>query len=776
MIVLPEAGKPMRVAVEPWLANKQGTKTSFLATYMTATEKAVCVQHAESAETLWIPRSALLQLEPVSAMEIAPEEVEIRDIPITRADIPPWDHQKQAFWFAMPKRGVYEVLWMGCIDGDAEVTVNRAGKGETISLALLHLKFNSAARKQVARDRPIYTYIRGLKSDGTLGKIRVLGTMDKGLRDVVKITLRSGKSLRCTPDHEILTDNGWVKAELLHEGCVVMTNGRFIDKDGYVRVPTPRSIRTSANTGGQYEHILVAEKLLGRKMRAGECVHHINGIKSDNREENLRVFHSNDAHMVSEHLASLKKNLGCFYPREDDVVSVEPDGQARVYDVACEENHNFVANGIIVHNCGKTRVAIDLVVNRDHRRVLIACPRAVIDTWPDEFATWAQGRVLVTPLKEGSISARTKQARLALERAAAREMPAALVINYEAAWQGDFSKFALGDADFDCVIADECHRLKSASGKASMFFMKLGRQTPWKIGLSGTPMPHSPLDIYAQARFLAPRVFGTSNTLFKARYAVMGGFNGKVVVGFQNQEELQRKFYSFAYRVGKEVLTLPEFTVVTRTCTLEPKTRRIYQQLEDAFYAEVERGEVTVTNALTKIIRLQQVTSGYLKLDDGSIEQIGTEKEALLRDALEDIESDEPVVVVGRFHYDLDTVHRVMNECGRTCAELSGRRDELQAWKDGQFNSICIQLQSGDAGVSVVRAKYMIRYSLDHSLGRAQQIADRIHRPGQTRHTTYIDLVASDSIDVTIARALKNKLDVVEAVLQRRKKEAVNET
>ncbi len=415
---------------------------------------------------------------------------------------------------------------------------------------------------------------------------------------------------------------------------------------------------------------------------------------------------------------------------------------------------------------GKTRVAIDLVVNRAHSRVLVACPRAVINTWPDEFAEWAPEYAMVVPLLSGSIADRTQRARDALAFGRSAGKPVVCVINYEAAWQGAFGRWAMG-AGWDCVVCDEVHRIKQASGVTSRWFGQLGKRVPWRIALSGTPMPHSPLDVYAQCRFLDPRVFGTSYTLFKSRYAVLGGFNGKIVVGFQHQAELQQKFYSIAFRVGKEVLSLPPITTVTRTCELSPKTRKVYAELEDAFYTAVDAGEVTVTNALTKILRLQQVTSGYLKLDDGSISALGTEKEDLLRDVMSDIAPEEPVAVVCRYHYDLDTVKRVMASCGRTCAELSGRMDQLQAWKDGEFSALVIQEQSGDAGVTVVRSCYMIHYSLDHSLGRYQQVIERIHRPGQERHTTYIHLIAEGTIDEKILRALHEKRDVIEAVLRR---------
>ncbi|WP_045235088.1 HNH endonuclease signature motif containing protein [Deinococcus pimensis] len=49
-------------------------------------------------------------------------------------------------------------------------------------------------------------------------------------------------------------------------------------------------------------HRLVAERMLGRPLRPGEVVHHVDGDKRNNNPENLRVLQSQQRHMVLEHL------------------------------------------------------------------------------------------------------------------------------------------------------------------------------------------------------------------------------------------------------------------------------------------------------------------------------------------------------------------------------------------------------------------------------------------------------------------------------------------
>jgi SNF2 family DNA or RNA helicase len=97
--------------------------------------------------------------------------------------------------------------------------------------------------------------------------------------------------------------------------------------------------------------------------------------------------------------------------------------------------------------------------------------------------------------------------------------------------------------------------------------------------------------------------------------------------------------------------------------------------------------------------------------------------------------------------------------------ELSGKRNELRRWQDGEAQVLAVQIDAGAEGVDLTRARYSIFYSVGYSLGRYDQAKKRTHRPGQMKPVTHIHLVARGTVDVKIMRALEKRADIVNAIL-----------
>ena len=423
--------------------------------------------------------------------------------------------------------------------------------------------------------------------------------------------------------------------------------------------------------------------------------------------------------------------------------------------------------------CGKSRCAVDLICNYPDKfkKVLIVCPVSVIDVWAgnniisgqfDQHATEDQrNKLVIHPVKGVSVEKKTKAAEMARFQALNARKQFICVINYESAWREPFAKWA-HDVGFDLIVLDESHRIKTPSGKASKFFASLAKTTKYRLALTGTPCPHAPLDIYGQYRFLDPGVFGTSFTKFRSNFAVMGGFQGHQVLSYRNTEMLHNKMFLLAHRVmSKDVFDLPPFQSEIRTCTLSKDERDLYNQMNENFCVEIKNNLVTASNALVKLLRLQEITSGYLDK-----QHIGDSKRKLLADVLEDFDVKEPIIIFARFTNDLKVVKEIAESQGRTYGELSGNCNDLSQWQNGDKDVLGVQIKSGREGVDFTRARYSIYYSLGFSLGDYEQSIKRLDRPGQSRSGMYIHLLAEDTIDFKVMDALKKKQEIVESVLK----------
>ena len=415
---------------------------------------------------------------------------------------------------------------------------------------------------------------------------------------------------------------------------------------------------------------------------------------------------------------------------------------------------------------GKSRAAIEVARESSAEKVLILCPLSVVPAWKEQFGRFAPEYEVVI-LNKGSVKKKLREASVAEARASYERKPLIVVINYESARCEPFASWAMRSKTWDLLILDESHRIKSPKGITSRWVSKLAPLCPKRLALTGTPMPHSPLDIFAQTRSLDSSIFGPSYFKFRLRYAKMGGFGGKQVIGFQNMDHLRERLSRITFQADRSVLDLPDAIHERRVVELSPKARKIYEELDRDFCSQVREGEIVASNALVKLLRLQQVTSGLVAVDTDPPElvQVDTEKRKAVADLLEDLPADEPVVIFGRFRADLDAAHAAAESLKRDSLELSGRRKELEDWQAGKAPILCVQIQAGGVGVDLTRAAYNFYLSVGFSLGDYEQSLARSHRPGQERTVFYYHILAKDTVDERVYKALKQRKNVVESVL-----------
>lgn len=421
---------------------------------------------------------------------------------------------------------------------------------------------------------------------------------------------------------------------------------------------------------------------------------------------------------------------------------------------------------------GKSRVVVEYVARHRPARTLIVAPLSVVPVWPAEFRKHADGDGIarVFPLDSGAVARRAAEAREWLGNTDG--IPTVLVLNYESAWREPMAETLLS-FPWDLVVLDESHRAKSPGGKASRFLARLRTRAAKRVCLSGTPFPHSPLDAYAQARFLDASIFGSSLVAYRARYAVMGGHvvNGRPVqiVGWTNMDEWAAKVAAFAHRVRREdVLELPPFQHIDVPVTLPPAALKAYRDMARDLIAEIEAGTVTSANAMVKVTRLSQLASGHAKIEEtGAVVPLHDAKARALRDLLDDLAPDEPVVVFCRFVASAEAALAVARDAGRPTGRVDGRENTLggHVWKPAPGEVLVANYASGAVGLDFVAGRYCVLYEATFNGGDWEQSLLRVHRANQARSVAYYHLLATETLDRRVRDALQRKKDAVEAAL-----------
>lgn len=412
------------------------------------------------------------------------------------------------------------------------------------------------------------------------------------------------------------------------------------------------------------------------------------------------------------------------------------------------------------------------------KRTLILCPSSVLGVWRREFWKHANEEFDVIVLNRGTSADKALVVSEAINLQKSHQRPLVFVVTYESFWRPELLK-VFSSYTWEKIVADESHRLKSAMASCSKNAWKLGSRAGSRTGLTGTPMPKDPGDIFGQARFLDDRIFGKYWTAFKKEYAIMNQWIPQKVDRWVNLERMNQKISTFRYHIGAEVLVLPDKQDIIIEVDLSPKGRKLYDQMRKESIVEIQRtidnapGDTSEqvktavgSNGAVQFLRLLQLSQGFVKDIDGEELDTDTEKRKALLDLLEDI--DEPVCVYGWFKNDLAIVKRCCEILGRNYGEISGARKDLtdHATYPEHVDIMGVQCKSGSSGIDLTRAR--IGITLNSGLlspGDYDQMMARQYRPGQTRDVIYYHLVTRKTVEEKLIKARQEKRDVVDALL-----------
>lgn len=427
--------------------------------------------------------------------------------------------------------------------------------------------------------------------------------------------------------------------------------------------------------------------------------------------------------------------------------------------------------------CGKTLTAIavagTLYSERKINKLLVVAPTSVCSVWPEDFGKFADFPH-IEKIMLGTKSQRLKQLK-ELESFPCEALKVA-VINYESVWRDDiFDKLVEFNADM--IICDESQRIKTHDAQQSKAMHQLGDLARYKLILSGTPVQNNAVDLYSQYRFLDPTVFGSNFYKFRNRFCVMGGFNRRQIVNYKDLDLLIKKEHSIAYRVTKkEALDLPEQTFETRYITLTPSEKKLYNTLKKESATELANGEtISASTVLTKLLRLQQFTGGFVIADgEEKPQQIGSGKINALEDIVDDyvIDGGKKLVIFARFRAELDLIQNLLDKKKLKYGviygdiKLSDRGEIVRDFQENEETKVFLaQIDTAGLGITLTAADTCVYYSVNFNYAAYSQSLARIHRIGQRNTCTYIHLTTKGTVDELIMKALHKKEDLAKTIV-----------
>jgi SNF2 family DNA or RNA helicase len=404
---------------------------------------------------------------------------------------------------------------------------------------------------------------------------------------------------------------------------------------------------------------------------------------------------------------------------------------------------------------------------------IVVCPSSMRWTWEAEFKTWAPERTVA--VVDGSAAARKKAILSGAD---------VVVVHWDVLWRhsrlAPYGSVRLLDKEKEekelnqigakAIIADEVHRAKNATAKTTRALWWLGDHANLKHGLSGTPLPNVPEDLWAVMRYISPHEF-PSKVAYINRWVEQAwspfGFSQSVGLQMGTKDEFFAIVDPRMLRRPKERLVpgLPEkLPPQVRYVELGTKQRKAYDEMRKHMLAELESGTLVETSPLQKTLRLVQLASAY-----GEVEQVGTNEDGSPKyqltlvdpsckvDALQEFITDElndkSLVVFADSVQLIRIAAARLQSMGITWGAVTGdvageaRQLHINEFQAGERQIMLCTYKAGAEGLTLTRASTVVRLQRSWSNVENLQSEDRVHRVGQTEEVSIIDFVARKTVE-----------------------------
>lgn len=453
--------------------------------------------------------------------------------------------------------------------------------------------------------------------------------------------------------------------------------------------------------------------------------------------------------------------------RTKQMTIIKENKKEKVYGFTLDSPSGWyiTTDWIITHNTGKSLPAIYFAVNKyltgKVKRVLVITPASVKETFAEEIKKH-------TSLSYEILSGDLKQRKLQLKNTTTFFV----IVNYDIL--SKMQKELKASQSGMCIL-DEVSYCKSFRSKRSRAVYNITKDIPYKIGLTGTLLANRVPDIFSPFRIVEPSIFGYSFWNFKLEYCVMkeifmGHRSFMKIIDFKNLEDLHKKIFSISILKKKEFcLNLPPKIYEVRKIEMPLSLKKIYNEMKKKLYLEFENGEVTAVNALVKVMKLSQITSGFVFDDVGKV--IELDKNPKLNELMSFLdEVDEKTIIWCRFKYSLRKIYQKLKDRAVLFSGDTKEKDKMKminTFNNDPKTQFFIGSISLGIGINLPVATLAIFHESTFNLGERIQSEGRCYRQGQIgKKVTFVDLLVKDSIDEVIYKTLQEKEDLSKKVLE----------
>ena len=430
--------------------------------------------------------------------------------------------------------------------------------------------------------------------------------------------------------------------------------------------------------------------------------------------------------------------------------------------------------GAIFGDCGIGKTAIvasflDSLVHEgqinEENPALIVCPISII------YQAWIKDTKKFTSIDPVSIyepsSYKAKQKR---EKKLATPSPVYIA---------SFSLLQIMEKElrkkrFKFIAIDESSKIKNPQSKTFKALLNIAWKSKWRYIMSGTPAPNGPIDLWSQFYFLddgmtlEPSLVDFRHKNYKqiavpGRGAHVGFWVPRRGIEPKINKQIEKRAIRFK---SDDCLDLPPRTFMVRDLQMTKEQKKAYDEMSQNLFTEVGGSDVTARVAVSKIMKLREITGGFVIGDSGDEKQFKTnpkidELDSLLEEAIGDGTSKALAWIQYRWE-----ARTLLSRYRKKYGAKGLYGDISQSEKDRAVDSFldsdsCRLLvchpKSAAHGLTLTSASYSIYYSLSHDFEEYYQSSMRIHRPGQKKPTFYYFLTAKDSIDKALLECIQNK-------------------